>query len=297
MTYRTGIFGLFIFLCAAAFPQETGPLPPEWFYYQKSLEAFQGGKFGESMRQLKNLVDAYGESAESLHLRARLYEQEGELDLAEKYFLASMEKGGFDIPDEEYAVRYRLADMYERRKNYKKYEDTLLAILSAHAMYAEARYARLRDAYVSTLLERGFDSLALLYRVPLDFAQEAHGDLGAFYCRTGRERNALIHLAFANLAVVSVLSDELKSRDPDYTFRGLEDALRKASPLPYLQDFLYRAEFFRGLYFLAAALYAQGSGGEAQKLWGIAAHYGAGEWKTRSRSQLLAPRAEPLITY
>jgi hypothetical protein len=106
-----------------------------------------------------------------------------------------------------------------------------------------------------------------------------------------------LHLAFANLAVVSTLSDELTRHDPDYTFRGLEDALQKASLLPYLRDFLYRTEFYRSLYFLAAALYAQGSGEEARKIWRIAADYGEGEWKTRSRSQLLAPKAEALITY
>jgi tetratricopeptide (TPR) repeat protein len=291
------IFGFLIFLCAAVFSQDGGPVLPEWFYYQKSLEAFRGGEFGECMRLLKNLGDAYGESAESLHLRARVYEQEGELDLAEKYYYASLEKGGFDVPDEAYAVRYRLAAMYERRKNYKKYEDTLLEILSGHAMYAQARYARLRDSYVSTLLARGFDSLALLYRVPLDFAQEAHRDLGAFYCRTGRGQSALLHLAFANLAVVSTLSDELKRLDPDYGFRGLEDALKRGAFRPELRDFLQRTEFFRSLYFLASALYGQGRGEEARKIWGIAADYGAGEWKTWSRNQLLAPRAEPLITY
>jgi hypothetical protein len=164
-------------------------------------------------------------------------------------------------------------------------------------LYTDQRYARVRDAYISTLLNRGVDSLALLYRVPFDFAQEAHRNLGAFYCRTGRERAALLHLAFANLAIVSTLSDELKKADPDYTFTTLDDALGKSSPLPYLADFLRRSDFYRSLYFLASALYAQGAPQEARTIWGIAVKYGEGEWKTRSRNQLLAPRAEPLITY
>ncbi|MCL1817868.1 MAG: hypothetical protein FWG35_02985, partial [Spirochaetaceae bacterium] len=179
------VFCVCLFLPPQGFSQEAQP-PPEWFYYQKSLEAFQSNNSGEAVRQLKNMVDTYGESAESLHLRARIYEDEGELDLAERYYLASLQRAGFRVPDENYAVRYRLAAMYYQRKNYKKYEDVLLGILSDQEMYTAERYARQREAYVSTLLTQGFDSLAFLYRIPLDFAQEAHGGLGAFYCRTGR---------------------------------------------------------------------------------------------------------------
>jgi tetratricopeptide (TPR) repeat protein len=288
---------IFFVSCFALTGAQEGPLPPEWFYYQKSLEAFQTDNFGESLKQLKNLVDEYGESPESLHLRARIYEQEGELDLAEKYYLEALEKGGFGIPDEKYAVLYRLADMYYQRKSYKKYEDVLESILSGQNMYTEQRFARVRDAYISTLLSRGFDSLALLYRVPFDFAQEAHRNLGAFYCRTGRERMALLHLAFANLAAAGTLADELKRHDPDYSFTTLEDALAKSSLRPYLTDFLRRSDFYRSLYFMASALYAQGSPREARTIWALVAEYGSGEWKTQSRNQLLAPRAEPLITY
>ena len=243
------------------------------------------------------MVDAYGESAESLHLRARIYENEGELDLAEKYYLASLQRAGFRVPDENYAVRYRLAAMYQQRKNYKKYEDILLGILANQNMYTDERYARLREAYVSTLLTQGFDSLAVLYRVSLDFAQEAHSDLGAFYCRTGRDRYALLHLAFANLAVVSTLADELKRHDPGYSYSSLQDTLQKSSARPELADFMQRSGFFRSLYFLGSSLYALGAAEEARKVWTAASHYATGEWKSRSANQLLAPRTEPLISY
>jgi tetratricopeptide (TPR) repeat protein len=285
------------FLCAVPGFAQEGPLPPEWFFYQKGLEAFRKDNFGEAMKQLKNLEEAYGESADSLHLRARIYEQEGETDFAQKYYLAALEKGGFEIPDDKYAVNYRLANMYYQQKNFKKYEDTLVTIVQEQNLYIEPRYARLRDSYVSTLLSRGFDALALLYRVPFDFAQEAHGNLGVFYCRTGRDRQALLHLAFANLATVSTLADELKRHDPDYSFTTLRDALERSAGYPELQDFLLRSDFYRSMYFLAAVLYAQGASQEARMLWDLVAKYGAGEWKTQSRNQLLAPKAEPLITY
>jgi len=286
----------FLAVSLSCFAQE-GPLSPEWFYYRKSLEAFRADDLGEAMRQLKTLVEAYGENADSLHLRGRIYEQEGELDLAEKYYFDSLAKGDFEVPDEKFTVNYRLANMYYQRKSYKKFEDILEKILSAQPMYTEGRYARLRDSYVSTLLERGFDSLALLYRIPVDFATESHRNLGVFYSRTGRDRAALLHLAFANLAVVSVLSDELKKIDPDYTFSSLEDTLNRAALHTMLADFIVRADFYRSLYFLASALHSLDAAREARKIWEIVAKHGSGEWKNQSRSQLLAPRAEPLITY
>jgi tetratricopeptide (TPR) repeat protein len=287
---------IFLFCLVPGFAQE-GPVLPEWFFYQKGLEAFRGDNPGEAMRQLKNLEEAYGESADSLHLRARIYEQEGEVDLAEKYYLSALEKGGFGIPDDKYAVSYRLANLYYQRKNYKKYGDVLLSIAGEQSLFVQPRYARMRDAYISTLLTQGFDALAVLYRIPFDFAQEAHRDLGVFYCRTGRETQALLHLAFANLAVASTLADEIKRLDPDYAFTTLNDAMERIARRAELKDFLLRSDFYRSLYFMAAVLYAQGAGQEARRIWELVAKYGAGVWRTQSRNQLIAPKAEPLITY
>lgn len=289
--------GVVFFLCVVPLFAEEGPVAPEWFLYQRSLEAFRADNFGEAVRRLKDLEEIYGESADALHLRARIYEQEGEADLAQGYYVAALERGGFGIPDEVYVVRYRLANLYYQRKNYKKYEDVLMEIAQGQDLYTQPRYARMRDSYISTLLGQGFDALAVLYRVPFDFAQEAHRDLGAFYCRTGREMQALLHLAFANLAVVSALADELKRADPDYTFTTLRDALERIQRRSELGDFLVRSDFYRSLYFLAAGMYARGVTREARLIWELVAQYGAGLWKTQSRNQLIAPRGEPLITY
>jgi tetratricopeptide (TPR) repeat protein len=289
--------GLVFFLRFIPLSAQEGPLPPEWFFYQQSLGAFRADNFGEALRQLKNLEEAYGPNADTLHLRARIYEQEGEADLAEKYYLAALERGDFGIPDDKYAVSYGLANMYYQRKSYKKYEDVLAAVAQEQALYTQPRYARMRDSYVSVLLRQGFDALAVLYRVPFDFAQEAHRDLGVFYCRTGREMQALLHLAFANLAVVSELADELKRFDPDYTFTTLEDAFERIQRRAELQDFLARSDFYRSLYFLATVLYSQGAAREARMLWELVAKHGSGVWKTQSRNQLIDPKAEPLITY
>jgi tetratricopeptide (TPR) repeat protein len=289
--------GLFFFLrCVPVFAEE-GPVLPEWFFYQRSLEAFRADNFGEAMRQIKNLEEVYGESADSLHVRARIYEQEGETDLAERYYLAALERGNFGIPDEKYVVNYRLANLYYQRKNYKKYEDVLTAIVQGQDLYMQPRYARMRDSYIAVLLRQGFDALAVLYRVPFDFAQEAHRALGVFYCRTGRDMQALLHLAFANLAVVSTLADELKRIDPDYSFTTLKDALERIRRHPELRDFLLRSDFYQSMYFLAALEYAQGLAREARMIWELVAEHGAGVWKTQSRNQLIAPKAEPLITY
>ena len=286
---------IFILFCVPCFALET-QLMPEWYYFQKSLEAFKANNSGEAIRQLKNLVDNYGESAETLHLWARIYEEEGELDLAERYYLESLERSGFRVPDEHYTVRYRLAAMYYQRRNYKRYEDVLQEILTNQSMFTDARYARQRDAYISTLLTQGFDSFALLYRIPFDFAQEAHSGLGILYCRMGRDRNALLHLAFSNLALVTVLTEELRRRDPGYTYTTLEDLLQRASARPELADLMQRTGFFRSLYFLSA-LFAQGATREARRVWSAAAEYATGEWRNRSASQLIEPRTEPLITY
>lgn len=293
---KIGVF-LLIFAVAGATAQTTS-VRPEWFLYQKGLEFFRAGDFGNALRQMKELADAYGETAESNFLLGRIYEQEGEAGLAEKYYSLALEKSGsLNVPQDRYVILFRIAEINLQRKNYKKYEDVLETILADQEMYSAPRFTRLRDSYLSTALHEGFDSLANLYRIDDDFARKAHTELGILHTRTGRSSRAVLHLVFANLAVVSTLADELRHIDPSYRFSTLKDALQRIAKRPELLAYLETNEVFRSLYFLGSALFQSGSFAEAKKIWSLVSEFGDGEWKIRSRNQIIAPQPEPLIAY
>ncbi len=272
---------------------------PDWYVYRKGLEHYRNGDHGAALKAVKELQDPSRViPPEAYALLGRIYREEGENDLAERYLKQALEKSGlFVVPDEKYAIQYLLADIHYQRKSYKNYENVLENILSNQATYAENRYSRLRDGYLKTAVDENFDAFVRLYRLKDDFSRPAHLGLGIFAVRTGRESKAVLHLLFANLAAVSTLIDTLKDRDPDFVFTTLRDLLEKSGRLTSAAEYVEESELHKGLYFLAAALHGSGARSAARELWEIVRDFGGGEWKVRSRNQLASPQPEPLIAY
>ncbi len=298
---RKSVYGVIAFLAVFAVARAVGQAgggEPAWVVYQQGLEAFRNGDFGQAIKVVKLLTETYGEIPEAHLLQARVYEQEGEYQLAEKYYNRALElRKQLYVLEDKYTILYRLAEIYRIQKRYRDFEIVLLEILKDQDSFTNPRYARLRDSYVRTLSDEGFDRLVTLYRMKEDFSRKAHSELGILYCRTGRSYQAVLNLVFASLPSVTTVIDELKQHDPDFTFKSLRETLDAASRRQYLADYLREGDFYKDTYYLASALYAHGVKAEARSLWKIIAEYGFGEWKTRSRSQLLSPQSEPLILY
>jgi len=293
-----GILFVFAFLAAAEIHGQAGGGEPAWLVYQQGLDAFRKGDFGQAIKVVKRMNEIYGEIPEAHLLQARVYEQEGEYQLAEKYYNRALElRKQLYVLEDKYTILYRLAEIYRIQKRYRDFEIVLLEILKDQDTFSNPRFARLRDSYVKAVSEEGFDQLVTLYRMKADFSQKAHSELGILYCRTGRSYQAVLNLVFASLPTVTTLVEELKQHDPDFAFKSLEETLETASRRQYLADYLRDADFFKDAYYLASSLYAHGIKSEAKTLWKIVAAHGHGEWKTRSRNQLLSPQSESLILY
>jgi len=293
-----GSIALLAVLAVVRVSGQAGGGEPAWVVYQQGLEAFRKGDFGQALKVVKQLSETYGEIPEAHLLQARVYEQEGEYQLAEKYYNRALElRKQLYVLEDKYTILYRLAEIYRIQKRYRDFEIVLLEILKDQDSFSNPRYARLRDSYVRTISDDGFDRLVTLYRMKADFSQKAHSELGILYCRTGRSYQAVLNLVFAILPTVTTVIDELKQHDPDFSFKGFATTLDMASRRQYLAEYLLDADFYKNTYYLASALYAHGIKAEARSLWKIVSEYGQGEWKTRSRSQLLSPQSEPLILY
>jgi tetratricopeptide (TPR) repeat protein len=294
------VFILLSFFTALLLPAQgaENPPAPAWFVYEKGRESFRNGDFGEALKAVKHLTENFGEIPEAHFLQARIYEQEGEYALSEKFYKRALElRRRLYVLEDRYSILYHLADIHHLQKRYRDYEGTLLEILQDHEIFAAPRFSRLRDSLIKTLANDGFNGMVVLYRVPHGFAQRAHREIGVLYCRTGRTYQAVLHLALATLSVISSLAEELKTHDPDYSFTTLTDALEKSAKRPYLQEFIRDTELYKSLYFLASSLYSHGNASEAAALWKVVNEYAGGEWKILSRNQLISPKPEPLIVY
>lgn len=271
---------------------------PAWVVYERGLDAFRNRDYGEALVAVKRLTEEFGEIPEASFLQGRIYAVEGEYALAEKFFKRALEqRRQLYVLEDRYAILYELASIYSIQKKYRDYEGILLEIVKDQDTFSSARFSRLRDSFVKTLTDEGFEALVNLYRLKNDFAQRANHDLGILYCRTGRSYQAVLHLTLACLAVTSTLADELKAHDTDYRFAGMRDLLKKSGERSYLRDFVGDTRFLEGLYYLGSSLYIHGVPSEAAFLWKIVQEFSRGDLKIQSANQLKSPRPEPLIGY
>lgn len=224
-----------------------------------------------------------------------IYLSEGELALAEEQYRKAYEfKGALYIPDEQYSILLKLADLYEQKNKYKLMQDTLLIILEDQPYHASPAFDHFRNAFQNTYFTNGIDQFLRLYRLEnVSFAAEAHTLLAWLYYRSGRfEKSILQGLFSVNIAITTAV-DELRRHDPDYEFTTLSALLPTAMKRDSIRELLFRSSFFPTLYYLASASYAYGQRREANAVWRLLSSsvYG-GQFTDLSQRQLQNPWIE-----
>ena len=199
-----------------------------------------------------------------------------------------------DIPDDVRTIRYRMASLYSARREYNPMEAQLLRILSEDSLWSDQNRNFAREAMMKTLVSDGVDRFLVLYRHASPGTYEAQKDLGVYYYRTGRHDRAYAHLLFAFLIGATAAIDELRSENHEFSFGSFAFALAEAQSLASTREYLKNSEYYKTLYYLAAALYANGYRKPATEVWRLAADTpAAGEWGRRAARQLVSPFIEP----
>lgn len=293
--------GVVAVLCVFAVPVsaqvEIDDELPSWVLYQQGEKAFREGELGIALSYYRVAIEkevTYPEAEVGL---GRVFQEEGNYALAlEHYRAAYEERQQLLIPDEQYAILYRIATVYEIQDKHADYRRTLSQIVADHEMYAGDASQRFRDSLWSALVEDGIDRLIQLYRLENGFARRAHAQLGAFYYLTGRDRDATMHSVFAVLQALSTSIEEQRRIQPGYVFESLGAFLARARRNPLLSDFHQRVGLFESLYYLGSTLYFQGHRRRGVEIWSVVSGIPeAGTWAVRARRQLEQPRREPLL--
>jgi hypothetical protein len=93
-----------------------------------------------------------------------------------------------------------------------------------------------------------------------------------------------------------VLINELIRNQYDFAFTTLDDLIDQAQTRPMLMDYINGCEYYKTIYYFAAALYADGKTPIARQLWTLLTqHPEAGEWSNRAGSQLRSPFVEQAV--
>ncbi len=271
---------------------------PTWLLMERGKQAFEIGEFGLASRIFREVITRENNYPDAEIWLGYIFEQEGEYGLAEKQYLAALDrKSSLYIPDDEFTILYKLSDIYKKTNQYGKYESTLLEILNNDQ--SEAGNIEIQYAVLDVLKDKGIDKMFELYRFENDKYNRARTGIGIFYYQTGRYTEAQLNLLIPVISLAAAGFDFIYNKTAIYEYTDFESHISEMLRYPELADFLQKNDFFSSLYYLAASLYAGGNKNDAEKIWRIVSKFDAegSTWKIRASRQLRSPFIEPIITH
>jgi tetratricopeptide (TPR) repeat protein len=215
------------------------------------------------------------------------YRLMGENEIALRQFNAAllavdrMENPAFAVE-----IRYRIADIERLRQRYGEMEHQLLTILERDTLWIEDDSNFVREAMARTIENSDINRFLQMYRHKNAETEKAHRLLGLHFYDSGQYEKALPHLTFAFLIQNTTIIDEIIAEQFDFRFTNLENMMEAIARRREVKNYVTEVDFYKTVFYLAAALHASGHTDPARELWAfLSARDEAGEWQRRARSQ------------
>ena len=239
------------------------------------LQKYPSSFFGDSVQKMLEWLRKNEAYPECDILTARVYEAEGEYDLAAEYYdTAWKNRDLFDIPDDSITLAYRIADLAERIGKYGIAEDYLKKILETDPVFGkDALGSPTLQAMLRTLkTEKTIDKFFSLYRHDNFTGFKAMYTLAAFYySKSGRAERAIDVAALAACTAMTWLIEGLQKYDPAYVYSDLPDLLTRTGNYQELVDWAERNNLYQTLFLLAEILSDRGYRDQSVHLWTVMA--------------------------
>ncbi|MDR2793506.1 MAG: hypothetical protein LBB61_07560 [Treponema sp.] len=252
--------------------------------------------YGSANNALK-AIGALKHYPEAEYWIGEVYRIEGELNLALiQYQKAYEQRATLENPNFTIDILYEIVGILQIKQDYtgmERWSQTLLALDGVWSGNSAQLYTR---NAMSRLLESdgGIHRFLTVYRYDNAQIERVHRLLGFFYYDSGRHGAAQEHLLFSFLINSTLIINELIRNRYDFEFTSLEALFEEAEMNVVLADFMSDTEYYKTLYYLGCALYANGKAPPARELWTVLAgrRAVAGEWAVRAANQLKSPVIE-----
>jgi hypothetical protein len=269
-----------------------------WLLFEQGNAAASQKEYGKALQLYKTAIESAGIFPEAEAAIGDLYMEEGEAALAQKQYEKAYElRKSFYIPDDQYAILYKLVNLFELQQLYKQMEDALGTIIADDKHFQETQNQRLRTQVEKNYLEKGLDRVLTLYTFEDSFAAPAHSKLGWFYYRTGRFVPAISQLLYSVIYRTSEIERYARERDVDQEFPNLGTLLDVVARSPELRTYAISSGLFKDLYYLAGSTFAAGYPRHSTNIWKLLSGLAvAGQYSEMSARQLKKPFIEPLLS-
>lgn len=191
------------------------------FIDKKSLDFFEG-----SVKKLVSYVELLKVYPEADFLCGKVYQFEGEYDVAMQFFDAAIKNAEFlDVYAEKYDILYQMADIAYQTGKKTDYEKYLLLILSDDEKYY--KNSVFYNAIIRTISSNEdkdpLNKFFMLYRAETKFYLKAYQLIAEYYKENAQGQKALVADAMAVLSSFTSIYSAIKIRDPEYNYTTLQD--------------------------------------------------------------------------
>lgn len=268
----------------------------EELYYRYPKAALEGSAYRalEEIGRLKDFPEAEYWIGETFRI-------EGELGVAlGQYQKAHVQRAFLENPSFDTEILYRMVDILKAKQDYAEMESRALEIIQQDSLWIGGSGAVTKNAMTTMLENRdnGIRRFLTIYRYNNIAVERAHRLLGLYYYASGRHKQAAEHLMFSFLIQNTVLIEELIRNQYDFTFTTLDNLMQEVMRRPVLVTYIQDVEYYKTLYYFAAALYSDGNTKQApaRRLWTfLSDHPDAGEWSGKAKMQLRTPFVEKVV--
>lgn len=247
--------------------------------YQKfyGLESFRN-----SCRGLVSFIKERRVFPEAEYLKGKIYQIEGEYEVSERLLLEAYRYSQIlDVPDEKYDILYSLSDISYTQKDFSKYEEYLLLILSNDSAFKDSNLLSAMNNTIRSAKSDCMEKFFRMYRSSNYRLLKAYFRLSEYYLSKNERERALNCVALGSLTGFTKIYEVAEKRNPEFEYKGFAELMKEASSYQDLvewgkdngvwkgfNDFAEEA-FFASCPFFSVSLYNALKDSSPEEYWRI----------------------------
>lgn len=254
-------------------------------HYKKyyTLEAF-----GNSMKRLISFIQSQSPYPEADYLSGRVYQLEGEYDVAQKLYLKAYENADIlDIPDQKFDILYSLSEIAFIKKDYKRYEEYLLLIVSFDPSYKNKSFVASIKRIIRSKKGDNVEKFFKMYRSSNYKLLNAYFALSEYYQNLGEQDRALSASSLGCLTGFTKIIDVVKKRSADFSYSSISSLLDEAALYPDIVEWGKENNVWKGFNDLAQYTFESGYEAFAAKFYQVLQDHSPEEYWRREAQVML----------
>lgn len=217
--------------------------------YQKNPRSVNATR---NSTRLIEYIGSYTEFPEADFLIGNIYYIEGDYILAEKYFQnAWKNRTLLDVPDQQYDILYKLANLSDMQGDEIAYEEFLTAVVRDDQYFKNSNMQNAMLRIIKLGRAGCVDNLFNLFRPDNYLMLDAYINLSRLYEKNGDSREALYLSALASLTCFTRMYAIVAKRAPDYSYQGVSNFFERAFTYSDVTRWAYENDVWQSLENLA----------------------------------------------